>query len=223
MDILVLASRKGGAGKTMVSRHLAVQAELDGAGPVAIIDADPMAGLAEWWNARAHSDTPAYIGTNLSDIGVKLAQLKDKGFKTVVIDTPPAATDAIHTLIAQATLVIIPVRPSPDDLRAVGRTIDIAEAAGKPMLFVLNGAHNRARVTAGAAISLSKHAPVADVILHQRTDYAASSANGMVVSEIDPLSPSAKEIAALWSYVSAYLEKCGNGQSRSTLGKARRS
>ena len=45
MDVLVLASQKGGAGKTTLSRHLAVEAERAGEGPVVLIDADPQGGL----------------------------------------------------------------------------------------------------------------------------------------------------------------------------------
>ena len=52
MDVLVLASQKGGAGKTTLSRHLAVQAERVGEGPVILIDADPQGGLAGWWNRQ---------------------------------------------------------------------------------------------------------------------------------------------------------------------------
>ena len=52
---LVLASQKGGAGKTTLSRHLAVEAERAGAGPVVLLDADPQGGLAAWWNRRRES------------------------------------------------------------------------------------------------------------------------------------------------------------------------
>jgi chromosome partitioning protein len=52
MEIVVLASRKGGAGKTTLAAHLAVAAERSGVGKVVVIDADPMGGLAIWWNAR---------------------------------------------------------------------------------------------------------------------------------------------------------------------------
>lgn len=48
MHVLVLASQKGGAGKTTLSRHLAVEAERAGEGPVILIDADPQGGLASW-------------------------------------------------------------------------------------------------------------------------------------------------------------------------------
>jgi chromosome partitioning protein len=57
MHVIALASRKGGAGKTTLASHLAVQAEATGAGPVALVDTDPQGGLAGWWNART-ADTP---------------------------------------------------------------------------------------------------------------------------------------------------------------------
>ena len=53
MHILVLASQKGGTGKTTLSGHLAVEAQNAGAGPVALIDMDPQGSLSRWWNARA--------------------------------------------------------------------------------------------------------------------------------------------------------------------------
>ena len=43
MRVLAMASQKGGSGKTTLSGHLAVQAQLSGAGPVCLIDIDPLA------------------------------------------------------------------------------------------------------------------------------------------------------------------------------------
>ncbi len=48
MQVLAVLSQKGGTGKTTLAGHIAVQAELSGAGPVAVLDADPQESLAEW-------------------------------------------------------------------------------------------------------------------------------------------------------------------------------
>jgi MinD superfamily P-loop ATPase len=60
-----------------------------------------------------------------------------------VIDTPPAITMAIQSVISVAELIVVPTRPSPHDLRAVGATVDLCERAGKPLLFVVNAATPR--------------------------------------------------------------------------------
>jgi len=200
MYTLVLASQKGGSGKTTLSGHLAVQAELSGAGPVAVIDTDPQGSLAGWWNTRK-SQSPHFVRTGLPDLADALEKLDAAGFKLVVIDTPPAITTSISQVISHGDLVVIPARPSPHDLRAVGATVDIAERLGKPVIFVVNAATARARITAEAAVALSQHGTVAPVTLKNRVDFAASMVDGRTVCEVVPDSASASEVRDLWAYI----------------------
>jgi chromosome partitioning protein len=200
MYTIVLASQKGGSGKTTLSGHLAVQAELAGAGPVAIIDTDPQGSLAAWWNTRK-AERPHFVQAGLPDLGKALEDLKSSGFNLVVIDTPPAITSSISQVMAHADLVIVPARPSPHDLRAVGATVDIAERHAKPVMFVLNAATARARITGEAAVALSQHGTVAPVTVKNRVDFAASMVDGRTVSEAVPDGASAAEMRDLWAYV----------------------
>ena len=200
MYTLVLASQKGGSGKTTLSGHLAVQAELSGAGPVAVIDTDPQGSLSHWWNARK-ADRPQFAKAALPELQEVVAHLRDSGFKLVVIDTPPAITSSISQVIAHADLVIVPTRPSPHDLRAVAATVDIAERHEKPLIFVVNAATARARITGEAAVALSQHGTVAPIMLKNRVDFAASMVDGRTVSEVVPNSASAAEVRDLWTYI----------------------
>ena len=206
MRVLALASQKGGSGKTTLSGHLAVQAERAGAGPVVLIDIDPQASLADWWNER-EAEFPAFAQTTVARLAADLAMLRAQGFRLAVIDTPPAITLAIQSVIAVAELIVVPTRPSPHDLRAVGATVELCERAGKPLIFVVNGATPKARITSEAAVALSQHGTVAPVTLHHRTDYAASMIDGRTVMEVDPAGRSAKEVEQLWAYISDRLEK----------------
>ena len=206
MYVLVLASQKGGAGKTTLSRHLAVQAERTAEGPVVLIDADPQGGLAGWWNRR-QADTPVFFASSLDDLPGHIEQARQAGFKLVVIDTPPQATALIRSVVRLADLVLIPTRPSPDDLDAVGRTIDIVDDAGKPMVFVINGATKNARITAQAAIALSQSGTVATPMIHHSVSFPSSGIDGRTVGELEPGSNSAREIKELWTYVSTRLRK----------------
>jgi chromosome partitioning protein len=206
MRVLALSSQKGGSGKTTLSGHLAVQAERSGAGPVCLIDIDPQGSLADWWNER-EAEMPAFAQTTVARLQADLEILRQQGFKLAVIDTPPAITMAIQSVIQVAELILIPTRPSPHDLRAVGATVDLCERAGKPLIFVVNAATPKARITYEAAVALSQHGTVAPVTLHHRTDYAASMIDGRTVMEVDPNGRSAKEVAELWEYIADRLEK----------------
>jgi chromosome partitioning protein len=206
MRVLAMASQKGGSGKTTLSGHLAVQAQLAGAGPVVLIDIDPQGSLADWWNER-EAELPAFAQTTVARLAADLEMLRQQGFRLAVIDTPPAITMAIQSVINVSELIVIPTRPSPHDLRAVGATVDLCERAGKPLLFVVNAATPKAKITYEAAVALSQHGTVAPVTLHHRTDYAASMIDGRTVMEVDPTGRSAQEVTELWAYISDRLEK----------------
>ena len=206
MRVLAMASQKGGSGKTTLSGHLAVQAQLAGAGPVVLIDIDPQGSLSDWWNER-QTEFPAFAQTTVARLAADLEVLRQQGFKLAMIDTPPAITMAIQSVIAVAELIVIPTRPSPHDLRAVGATVDLCERAGKPLLFVVNGATPKAKITSEAAVALSQHGTVAPITVHHRTDFAASMIDGRTVMEVDHNGRSSQEIQALWTYISDRLEK----------------
>ncbi len=206
MYTIVAASQKGGSGKTTLSGHLAVEAARSGAGEIALIDTDPQGSLAAWWNAR-QAPVPHFVKAGISDLEEALIGLHQAGIKIAVIDTPPAITQSISTVVAHADLVLVPTRPSPHDLRAVGATVDIAERHGKPVIFVINAATARARITGESAVALSQHGTVAPVTIHHRVDFAASMIDGRTVGEVVPNSQSAKEISDLWLYIQEKLSR----------------
>lgn len=200
MKTVVLASQKGGAGKTTLTAHLAVAAEKAGDGPCVLIDTDPQESLAAWWNCRK-DETPAFAPSTLKELTDKLKALDKAGFAFAFIDTPPAITESIRAVVALADFVLIPTRPSPHDLRAVGRTVELAEGEHRPFAFVVTQAKPNSRLTVQAMASLSEHGVVAPSIVHDRVDYAASMIDGRTVLEIDPRGKSAAEAVELWKFV----------------------
>jgi chromosome partitioning protein len=211
MDILTIASQKGGAGKTTLSAHLAVEAERRDRGPVAIVDTDPQGSLADWWNQRT-ADTPIFAAVEVRRLVDHMAELRRQGVNLVVIDTPPALLQTIRAVIAVADLVLIPARPSPHDLRAVGVIVEMAEAAKIPFCFVVNGATPRTTIALEAVQALAQHGAVAPVIMHQRIDFAGSMVDGRTVIEVNPSSRSSDEVTQLWVYVYTQIRK--HGRSR---------
>lgn len=200
MKVLVLASQKGGAGKTTVAANLAVFSDAVGAGPSVLIDTDPQGSLTAWWNSR-EARQPLLASTDLDKLPEKLSALAAAGFSLAIVDTPPAITAAIRSVVKLADLVLIPTRPSPHDLRAVGSTVDIARAYARPFAFVVTQAKATAKLTLQAVAALSAHGIVAPVIVHDRVDFASSMVDGRTVGEVDNKSRSAVEIAQLFAFV----------------------
>jgi chromosome partitioning protein len=210
MEIVVLASRKGGAGKTTLAAHLAVAAERSGVGKVVVIDADPMGGLATWWNAR-QSETLGFFPFDRGSLKQNLESLRADGVNLVVIDTPPAASEGVAAIMATANLVVIPVIPSPNDLVAVGDTLEIVEDARRPMLFAINNAsHQRQADAAGNRSSQRAWSGCrvggSWVIVHTRQDFRSSMISGRTAVETHPKSRSGEEIAELWRCIQARLK-----------------
>lgn len=206
MRVVAVASQKGGSGKTTLAGHIAVQAERVGSGSVALIDTDPQGSLADWWNERAAS-TPVFVHTSTQRLQQDIQQLEELGIDLLIIDTPPAITATITDVIRVSDVVLVPTRPSPHDLRSVGRTVELVEALGKPLVFIVNAATPRARITTEAAIALSQHGTLAPSIIHQRVDFAASMIDGRTVMELSDTSRSSQEITKLWDYLENRLER----------------
>ncbi len=200
MRVVVFASRKGGAGKTTLATALAVEAGRSGAGPVGVIDCDPMQGLTQWWDARRHAAEPVLARAE-PDLATALDTLAGQGVRLVLVDTPPAIDGSVAAIVARADLVVVPVRASPDDLRAVASTVELVERAGKSLVFVVNAVKPRVRLTMEAVVALSQHGTVAPVQVADRTDYAAAKVDGHTAPELDGQGRAAGEMADLWAYL----------------------
>jgi chromosome partitioning protein len=211
MQVVAFASQKGGSGKTTLAGHIAVQAERAGFGPVALVDTDPQGSLADWWNER-EAEVPLFAHTSIARLSEDLARMRGMGINLVVIDTPPAITATIAEVIRLCDLVVVPTRPSPHDLRAVGVTVELVERLGKPLVFVVNAASPRARITSEAVIALSQHGTLAPSVIHNRTDFAASMIDGRTVMELEEGSRSGQEVEQLWQYLQNRLKNLARAQ-----------
>lgn len=200
MKTIVITSQKGGSGKTTLAASLSVAAEQAKDGPVVIIDTDPQNTLATWWNAR-DAETPQLAPVSLRDLPQKIADLADAGFAYCFIDTPPALTEQSRQVLKLADLVLIPTRPSPNDLWSLGATLDLVKQAAAPFVFVLTQAKGNARLTLQTVAALSDYGPVLQAIVHDRVDYAAAMTDGRTVLEINPSGAAALETEALWRLV----------------------
>lgn len=199
MKTVVFAARKGGSGKTTLAAHVAVEAEAAGNGPVTLIDTDPQQSLTAWWNDRKE-ESPRLLELALNRLAPQLSDVRAAP-GLVIIDTPPLDSGVIASVIDVADLVVIPVKPSPHDLRGIGITVDICKKAGRPFVFTVTQAVQRATLTQQAPLILSQFGPVATSIVYNRVDYAGAMTDGRTVQELDPKGKAAAEVAELWTYL----------------------
>jgi chromosome partitioning protein len=209
MKTVVITSQKGGSGKTTLTANLAVAVEHAKDGPAVLIDTDPQQTLATWWNVR-EAESPNLAPVNLRELPDRLGALRKAGFTYCFIDTPPALTEQNGQVLKLADLVLIPTRPSPNDLWSLGATLDLVKKSGVPFAFVLTQAKANARITVQTIAALSQHGQVFQSIIHDRVDYAASMTDGRTVLEINPNAPAAAEVGELWGFTRKRLRELAN-------------
>lgn len=116
--VIAVVNQKGGAGKTTLAMILAA-ALAEQRARVLVADADPQ-GSAVFW-AQNNPGFPALV-EDFSEAHGKLHKLIDKrsdAFDFIVIDSPPhAAMPVTESALRAAHLALVPLNPSPLDLRA---------------------------------------------------------------------------------------------------------
>lgn len=205
--IITVAQQKGGSGKTTVTAQLAVAWRRNGR-KVALVDIDPQASLSAWHSARELSEAAGDF-TLLAVPGWRLGSELEALCKThdiVLIDSPPHAESEVRIVIRNASLVVLPVQPSPMDLWAIEPTIDIAAREKTPVLLVLNRVPPKgqlsdkiAGILDGLPVVVSKNK------LGNRVAFASSMMEGMGVVETAHRSLAAREISALAKEILTHL------------------
>ncbi len=199
MKTLVLHTPKGGSAKSTLAREMAVAATLQG-GVAALADLDPQ-GTTTGWYKRRKATAPVLVKLNHTLTDKALA---GAGVELLVIDTPPGAPAFIERLLAQADAVLVPVRPTPDDLLAAA---PIARSLAKHprWAFVLSQVPPRTRLLTSATRQLAGLGRVAPVLMTFRADYPAAAIDGQAAVELP--GKAGQEAAALYAYVQALLKE----------------
>jgi chromosome partitioning protein len=201
---IVLASSKGGQGKSMLATALAVRAAKDG--QVVLIDWEPQGSMSVWWRLRGRPNNPRLYPTK-GDLARDVATLKGAGAQTIIIDTPPAPMEPIERAIAVADLVLVPTRVGLFDIGGIRPVIAFCEAHDKPILFVLNDTSpdepGWPRLIKSAVTILKRYGPVLPKSIRSSAIWIAALNNGKTGPESEGKQgkAAAVEINALWSAV----------------------
>jgi chromosome partitioning protein len=196
--VITIAQQKGGAGKTMLAANLAtVWAP---AHRVVLLDIDPQRSLKRWHALRVARGKGAPLG--FSDVsGWRLAGEIDRLQREadiILIDTPPQIDADATRAIRAASLVLIPLQPSPPDLWAAEGTLILAAAERRRIALLLNRAPAKSRLRTAIENEINgRRLTLLAPALGNRAAYALAFSQGMGVSETAPRTTAGQEFAAL--------------------------
>lgn len=116
MRTILVLNAKGGSGKTTVATNLAGYFACEGA-KVALVDLDPQASSIDWAGLRP-ADRPRIAAVEGFRKGARVPRSTD----IVVMDAPSRTHDEqLATLVRRTQTIVLPVVPSPIDIRAARR------------------------------------------------------------------------------------------------------
>jgi chromosome partitioning protein len=128
MRTIMLMNAKGGCGKTTLATNLATWYADEGM-KVALADYDPQRSSLDWLEARkGYEGVPA-----IQAIDANMDPLKpEKGTDLLVMDVPAGIHGTeINKMLLRVDSLILPVLPSPIDMRACNRFLSELLASGR--------------------------------------------------------------------------------------------
>lgn len=193
---LLIASTKGGVGKSMLTTNLACWLATKNA-DVIILDADQQATSKKWVDRRAaHADglPPVHVAQASGDISRTSRELSAR-FQHVITDVTGNLSREFISGLRAADVVLLPTKPSTSDLETMAMVSDLVAAARllNPTLkayTLVNMASSNPRVTEAAdarefLAQFTEFEPVPGVIgvIPDRVIYHTASLTGMGVVE----------------------------------------
>lgn len=205
--ITVVASRKGGSGKSTISCNMA--AILAGAGKkVALIDKDPQGTSMNWSNSRGELEELASVPTFPVTSGksmLKTIKDLDKTFEHVIVDLQGVDSEDNRFVLTIAHRVILPFKPSQPDLDTIPWVSDMVGQLREvnpdvQIFYVINEAPTTTAREKNEAIEYFKNFELTPIptIIHARKAYRDSMATGKGAVELSDLKAS-EEIKAVYS------------------------
>lgn len=213
MFTIALVCQKGGAGKTTLAVHVAVETQRRGLRTL-LLDLDAQASASKIL-ARRGDEPPDFDTEHPARLEDTLKAAETEGYDLVVLDTAPQADQAALRAARAADLVIVPVRPTIVDMDAVQTTMDICALAKRTPVFILNAVAPQGREGAEAReIITGRGGTVATATLGDRKAFRTAFNDGQAAQEVDPGSKAAAEVAALVSELPIPTPKQPNKLSR---------
>ena len=221
--VTTVANLKGGVGKSTLTIHLATAAHMAGI-QTAIIDVDPdQQAAAKWSDSRAAAHPPV-LSAVYSRLPQAIAEIERGGAELVFIDTAAFEQKILTAAIQVAQLILIPCRPTAQDVQYLTATTDIVATHQKPAAIVLNQVEPRLPETEQARTLITKLGlALTPMYLSKAVAYQRAIAAGLGVTEFGPTGKAAQEILTLLEWISRLLYLSHTAQADESSNTAHRS
>ncbi|CAO3459674.1 Chromosome (plasmid) partitioning protein ParA [Azospirillum argentinense] len=202
---LLVASPKGGVGKTTTARNLAVAAVMKGL-KVAMVDLDEQHTLGQWWADRP-DEAPAIdcFQATMEDTEGLLKALAGKDYDLVVFDTPPSIElypEDMKRLVLAADLVLIPTGVSKDDTRSTAAFMKTVRGLKSRGAFVLSKVNRRTGSFLKGKRALMETGSICPFEIPVYEDFNTVAELGIGILELKG-AKGADEIAGVWTFAQA--------------------
>lgn len=203
-QIIACGNLKGGVGKTTIAVNLACAFATRGH-DVTVLDLDPQGGAVAWAAAGqlpAQVEAAAPLEAHGSGRWPARAGELAGADRLVVLDLPPLHMPTLVAALMIADAILVPITPSPLDLRATRQTLRIIEVTRAsrprraPMALLVPNRIDPHRLDQ-AADALSDLAERRAPGVRQHADHVEAFATGQSSGQYAPDSPATQDILAL--------------------------
>jgi chromosome partitioning protein len=206
---LLVASGKGGNGKTTSSLNLGVVAAHVGLN-VCLVDLDSQRSLSRWHDRRP-ADAPElklWQG-RLVDAKRAIQEIDEvEVLDLVIVDTPPTVDEhlsAMDALIRRSSFVLVPTTQGTVDLDSVVEWMTYLRRFDVRAAFVINRAQRTYGTYQKAKKRLNRAGPLCPMDIRQLEDIQATHDLGVGVKEMSK-SRAIEDYEGVWDYLCAELE-----------------
>jgi chromosome partitioning protein len=200
-----VANLKGEVGKSTATIHLATAAQMAGI-PTAIIDIDPDQQAAAKWSDSRAAERPPVLSAVYSRLPQAIAEAESGGAELIFIDTAAFEQKILTAAVHVADLILIPCRPTVQDVQYLTATTDIVSIHRKPAAVVLNQVEPRLPETEQARALITKLGlALSPMHLSKAVAYQRAIAAGLGVTEFEPTGKAAQEVLSLLDWISRLL------------------